>query len=56
MISILSLFADYKSRRGIKTVLFDKILSTIKGSEGRIEVGSAAFEIAAFPGKEVFQI
>lgn len=42
---------DYKSRRGTKAVLFDKILSAIKKSEGRIEVASAAFEITAFPRK-----
>ena len=42
---------DYKSRRGTKAVLFDKILSAIKHSEGRIEVASAAFEITAFPRK-----
>jgi hypothetical protein len=40
---------DYKSRRGTKTVLFNKILSAIKDSEGRLEVDSSAFEITAFP-------
>lgn len=40
---------DYKSRRGTKSVLFDKILSAIKASQGKIEVASAAFEITAFP-------
>lgn len=40
---------DYKSRRGTKSVLFDKVLSAINKSEGKIEVGSAAFEITAFP-------
>lgn len=42
---------DYKSRRGTKNILFDKILTAIKNSEGKIEVGSAAFEITAFPRK-----
>lgn len=42
---------DYKSRRGTKSILFDKILSAINKSEGKIEVGSAAFEITAFPKK-----
>ena len=40
---------DYKSRRGTKSNLYDKILSAIKASEGRIEVASAAFEITKFP-------
>lgn len=40
---------DYKSRRGVKSNLFDKILTAIKQSEGKIEVASAAFEITAFP-------
>ena len=42
---------DYKSRRGTKSILFDKILSAVNKSEGKIEVGSAAFEITAFPKK-----
>ena len=42
---------DYKSRRGTKSILFDKILSAIKESEKRIEVASTAFEITAFPKK-----
>ena len=42
---------DYKSRRGTKSILYDKILTAIKQSEGKIEVGSAAFEITAFPKK-----
>lgn len=42
---------DYKSRRGTKSILFDKILSTIQESKGRIQVASAAFEITAFPKK-----
>lgn len=42
---------DYKSRRGTKSILFDKILSAIKDSEGKIEVGSAAFEITSFPNR-----
>ncbi|MFC4268491.1 mechanosensitive ion channel family protein [Polaribacter marinivivus] len=43
---------DFKSRRSTKSVLFDKILSAIKTSKGKIEVASAAFEITAFPKKE----
>lgn len=42
---------DYKSRRGTKSILFDKILSAIKDSNGKIEVGSAAFEITSLPKK-----
>ncbi|PQJ79255.1 transporter [Polaribacter porphyrae] len=42
---------DYKSRRGTKSILFDKILSIIQESKGRIQVASAAFEITAFPKK-----
>lgn len=42
---------DYKSRRGTKSILFDKILTAIKESKGKIEVGSAAFEITALPKK-----
>ncbi|AUC86428.1 transporter [Polaribacter sp. ALD11] len=42
---------DYKSRRGTKAILFDKVLSAIKASNGKIEVGSAAFEITTFPKK-----
>ena len=42
---------DYKYRRGTKSILFDKILSAIKESNGRIEVASAAIEITAFPNK-----
>lgn len=40
---------DYKSRRGTKSVLYERILKAIKSSEGRVEVASAAFEITAFP-------
>ncbi|QTE22234.1 mechanosensitive ion channel family protein [Polaribacter cellanae] len=36
---------DYKSRRGTKSILFDKILTSIKSSEGKIEVASAAYEV-----------
>lgn len=42
---------DYKSRRGTKSILFDKILSAINDSKGRVEVASAAIEITAFPNK-----
>ena len=40
---------DYKSRRGTKSVLFNKILKAINASEGKIEVASAAIEVTAFP-------
>jgi len=40
---------DYKSRRTTKSKLFDKLLSEIKASNGKIEVASAAIEITAFP-------
>lgn len=40
---------DYKSRRSTKSILFDKILTRINASKGKIEVASAAFEITAFP-------
>ncbi|QOD60495.1 mechanosensitive ion channel [Polaribacter haliotis] len=36
---------DYKSRRGTKSILFDKILTSIKGSNGKVEVASAAYEV-----------
>jgi len=36
---------DYKSRRGTKSVLFDKILTAINNSNGKIEVASAAYEV-----------
>lgn len=44
---------DFKSRRSTKSVLYDKILTAIKNSNGKIEVASSAFEITAFP-KERF--
>ena len=40
---------DFKLRRATKTALFDKILSAIRASEGKIQVASAAMEITAFP-------
>lgn len=40
---------DFKSRRGTKSALFDKILTAIKNSNGKIEVASSAFEITSFP-------
>jgi small-conductance mechanosensitive channel len=40
---------DFKSRRGTKSKLSQKILTAINASNGRIEVASAAFEITAFP-------
>jgi len=39
---------DFKRRRGIKDRISTRILNTIKNSEGRLEVASAAFEITAF--------
>ncbi|GAA4273129.1 mechanosensitive ion channel family protein [Aquimarina gracilis] len=40
---------DYQSRRSTKSFLYDKILTAIKESKGKIEVASAAIEITAFP-------
>ena len=40
---------DFKMRRKIKSLLSEKILAAINESNGKIEVGSAAFEITAFP-------
>lgn len=40
---------DYKSRRGTKSSLYDKILTMIHESDAKIEIASAAFEITAFP-------
>lgn len=40
---------DYKSRRSTKDQLSIEILKAIKNSSGRLEVGSAAFEITSFP-------
>ena len=40
---------DYKARRGTKSILYDKVLTAIKASQGKIEVASAAFEITKFP-------
>ena len=40
---------DFKSRRGTKSILFNKILDAINLLEGKIEVASAAMEITAFP-------
>lgn len=42
---------DYKSRRGTKDIIYTKVLKTIKDSEGKLEVASAAIEITAFPNK-----
>lgn len=42
---------DYKARRSTKDLISTKVLKAIRASEGRIEVGSAAFEITAFPYK-----
>lgn len=40
---------DYKKRRSTKDLIFIKALDAIRGSEGKLEVASAAFEITAFP-------
>ena len=40
---------DYKSRRGTKSALYNKILTAINNSNGKVEIASAAFEITAFP-------
>lgn len=40
---------DYKARRSTKDRLSTEILKAIKNSGGRLEVGSAAMEITAFP-------
>jgi small-conductance mechanosensitive channel len=40
---------DFKSRRSTKSILFDKILTAINASEGKIQVASAAIEVTAFP-------
>jgi small-conductance mechanosensitive channel len=40
---------DYKSRGATKDEIYKKVLKTIKNSEGKLEVASAAFEITAFP-------
>lgn len=45
----LRYIVDFKSRRGTKDKLFTKILDRIHGSQGKIEVASAAYEITAFP-------
>lgn len=45
----LRYIVDFKSRRGTKDKLFTKILDSIHGSHGKIEVASAAYEITAFP-------
>lgn len=42
---------DFKSRRGTKSTLSEKILTAIHNSNGKVEVASAAFEITAFPSK-----
>lgn len=42
---------DFKLRRATKTTLYDKILSAIRASEGKIQVASAAIEITSFPNQ-----
>lgn len=40
---------DYKMRRATKSKLYDRILTAIKESNGKIEVASTALEVTAFP-------
>jgi small-conductance mechanosensitive channel len=40
---------DYKRRGATKNEIYQKVLTAIKNSEGKLEVASAAFEITAFP-------
>lgn len=40
---------NYKTRRATKSRLYDRILTAIKESRGKIEVASAAIEVTAFP-------
>jgi small-conductance mechanosensitive channel len=40
---------DYKKRGATKDEIYKKVLKTIKKSEGKLEVASAAFEITALP-------
>lgn len=41
----------YNKRGGTKDWIYEKVLSTIRESKGKLEVASAAFEITAFPNK-----
>lgn len=41
----------YNKRGGTKDWIYEQVLSTIRNSEGKLEVASAAFEITAFPNK-----
>ncbi len=43
---------DYKRRRGTKDLIFGKVLDAIRNSEGKLAVGSAAFEITSFPKRD----
>jgi small-conductance mechanosensitive channel len=40
---------DYKARRSTRDILSTEILRAIKNSGGKLEVGSTAMEITAFP-------
>lgn len=42
---------DYKARRSTKDLLSRQVLKAIHNSEGKLEIGSSAFEITAFPSK-----
>lgn len=47
----LRYIVDYKSRRGTKDIISERVLNFIKSTNGKIEVASAAIEITAFPKK-----
>lgn len=45
----LRFVVDYKKRRTTKHLIYERVLDTIKKSEGKLEVASAAMEITTFP-------
>lgn len=44
---------DYKSRRGKKSELFNRILDEIENTQGRVMLASATFELVSAPSLEV---
>ena len=44
---------DFKKRRGVKDVLFTRILEAFENSGGKINIDSAAQEITLMPGSEI---
>lgn len=40
---------DFKSRRGTKDIISERVLNAIKSSNDKIEIASVAMEITAFP-------